>query len=334
MSSSENYPPGAPSASITNRTRPKRQRSFSTQNNELLTQKKTKKKCIPFFIQKTYAMINDCAQHHAGWTHGGNMFTIKNPTQFASEVIPGYFVHKKFASFERQLNYYGFRKIQTIAIKKADTDKRTLKHVTFSHDCFKQGREDLLCNIKRKTRGRGEDYNTQQQVHMLQTEVVSCKAESVQLRSRINWMERNMSILIQQLNQDRPGSDQNIIGNGHDSLPPNMPNPNPLPATPQPTLLRHPRIKSALPPGDTFLLPDPSPFMVRQLPFSRMYSNDSIITPELLKFLLDEDELKKNRYETGGNRDVNTASHTDPLQCRGITRGISTLSDLCDPGLP
>lgn len=328
MSYSENYPPSAPSASIINRTRPKRQRSSSTQNNELVTQKKTKKKCVPFFIQKTYAMINDCAQHLAGWTHGGKMFTIKIPTQFASEVIPDYFGHKKFASFARQLNYYGFRKVQTIATKKADTDIRTLKHVTFSHDCFKQGREDLLCNIKRKTRGRGEDYNTQQQVHMLQTEVVSCKAESVQLRSRINWMERKMSILIQQLNQDRPGLDQIIIGNGHDSLPPNTTNPNPLPATPQPTLLRHPRIKSALPPGDTFLLPDPSSF-----PFSRMFSNDSV-TSELFKILQDEDELKKSRYETGGNRDANTASHTDPLQCRGITRGMSTLSDLCDHGLP
>ena len=285
-------------------------------------------------------MINDCPQHLAGWTHGGKMFTIRNPTQFASEVIPDYFGHKKFASFERQLNYYGFRKIQTIAIKKADTDIRTLKHVTFSHDCFKQGSEHLLCNIKRKTRGQGEDYNTQQQqqqVHMLQTEVASCKAESVQLRSRINCMERKMSILIQQLNQNRPGSDQIIIGNGHDPLPPNTPNPNPSPATPHPTLPRHPKIKSALPPGDSFLLPDPSSFMVRQLSFSCMFSNDSVAS-ELLKILHDEDELKKNRYETGENRDANTASHTeaksDLLQCRGIARGISTLSDSCDLGLP
>lgn len=40
-------------------------------------------------------------------TDDGEMFVVKDPDLFASEVIPQYFDHNKFSSFARQLNFYG-----------------------------------------------------------------------------------------------------------------------------------------------------------------------------------------------------------------------------------
>ena len=40
------------------------------------------------------------------------MFVVKDPDLFAKLVIPEYFDHSKFESFTRQLNFYGFNKVE------------------------------------------------------------------------------------------------------------------------------------------------------------------------------------------------------------------------------
>ena len=37
---------------------------------------------------------------------------MKNPAELANDVLPRYFRHSKFSSFQRQLNNFGFRKIE------------------------------------------------------------------------------------------------------------------------------------------------------------------------------------------------------------------------------
>ena len=66
-----------------------------------------------------------------------------------------YFDHNKFSSFARQLNFYGFRKMQSKPIRNSDFDANTAKHVTFFNENFKRGRCDLLKKIQRSTRGGG-----------------------------------------------------------------------------------------------------------------------------------------------------------------------------------
>ena len=36
---------------------------------------------------------------------------VHNPHRLASDVLHKYFRHSKYASFQRQLNYFGFRKL-------------------------------------------------------------------------------------------------------------------------------------------------------------------------------------------------------------------------------
>jgi len=70
-----------------------------------------------------------------------------------------YFNRLEFSSFARQLNFYGFRKIQTKPLRNDDFDKTTAKYVTFHNENFKRGRPDLLLRIQRSTRG-GADKAT------------------------------------------------------------------------------------------------------------------------------------------------------------------------------
>lgn len=61
---------------------------------------------------ETFEMINTCDENIASWTPDGKMFVIKDQQIFEQTIIPKFFDHNKFSSFARQLNFYGFRKMQ------------------------------------------------------------------------------------------------------------------------------------------------------------------------------------------------------------------------------
>ncbi|NWI67260.1 HSF2 protein, partial [Todus mexicanus] len=78
----------------------------------------------------------------------GQSFLVLDEQTFAKEILPKYFKHNNMASFVRQLNMYGFRKVVHVdsGFVKLERDGP----VEFQHPYFKQGREDLLEHIKRK----------------------------------------------------------------------------------------------------------------------------------------------------------------------------------------
>lgn len=125
------------------------------------------------------------------------MFVVKDPDTFATEVIPQYFDHNKFSSFARQLNFYGFRKMQSKPIRNSDFDAGTAKHVTFFNENFKRGRCDLLKNIQRSTRGGGTSSAQDQQ-----KEVQNLKEQVATLENKVSEMQSEMEDRMRRLELD------------------------------------------------------------------------------------------------------------------------------------
>ncbi|KAI0065517.1 hypothetical protein BV25DRAFT_1703812 [Artomyces pyxidatus] len=101
------------------------------------------------FVTKLYQMINDPkSTHFIAWTELGTSFVVSNVGEFSRSILGSHFKHNNFSSFVRQLNMYGFHKInRTPRAQRTSTDAQTWE---FSHHKFLRGRPDLLDEIKRK----------------------------------------------------------------------------------------------------------------------------------------------------------------------------------------
>ncbi|ORZ25923.1 HSF-type DNA-binding-domain-containing protein [Absidia repens] len=111
--------------------------------------KRSQKRGVSTFITKLYGMVCDRKnQQLISWNPSGTSFLVCNATRFSLEVLPVHFKHSNFSSFVRQLNMYGFHKINKSLRGQRGCNENEIWE--FSHGKFQYGRPDLLEGIKRK----------------------------------------------------------------------------------------------------------------------------------------------------------------------------------------
>ncbi|CAF0929653.1 unnamed protein product [Adineta ricciae] len=103
---------------------------------------------ITAFLAKLWALVNDpLCDDLITWDVSGASFHVYDQSRFSREILPRYFKHNNFASFIRQLNMYGFRKISNI---EHGSLKNERDDIEFAHPHFVRGQESLLELIKRR----------------------------------------------------------------------------------------------------------------------------------------------------------------------------------------
>jgi HSF-type DNA-binding len=97
------------------------------------------------FPHKLYRMLHECSLNPrdgkiVSFLPSGRGFTIHKPKDFVAEIMPRYFTTRRIASFQRQLNLYGFRRISEGKEKGA-----------YFHKDFLKGKRTRIQKIKRKS---------------------------------------------------------------------------------------------------------------------------------------------------------------------------------------
>ncbi|XP_068866983.1 heat shock factor protein 2 isoform X5 [Aphelocoma coerulescens] len=144
---------------------------------------------VPAFLSKLWALLGETPSNQLiTWSQNGKSFLVLDERRFAKEILPKYFKHNNMASFVRQLNMYGFRKVVGVdsGIFKLERDGP----VEFRHAYFRQGREDLLEHIKRKVSSSRPEENKIRQEDLSK---IICSAQKVQIKQ--TTIESQLSLL-------------------------------------------------------------------------------------------------------------------------------------------
>jgi hypothetical protein len=84
------------------------------------------------FPFKLHAMLEDAekhgSEHIVSWLATGNAFIVRKVPEFVTQILPNWFKQTKYKSFQRQLNLWGFERVQS------GPDKGAYFHPQFLRD--------------------------------------------------------------------------------------------------------------------------------------------------------------------------------------------------------
>ncbi|CDH57593.1 related to heat shock factor protein 4 [Lichtheimia corymbifera JMRC:FSU:9682] len=171
----------------------------ATSNTPSSSQTSTKPGSGNTFVHKLFNMVGDRQyQHLITWTYTGTSFIVCNITEFSRDVLPKHFKHNNFSSFVRQLNMYGFHKVN-----KSPRGHRALAENQiweFSHSKFLRGRGDLLDEIKRKAL---ETDTGRRDQNDLNTQMAVMQVAQSDMMQQLAHLQENFSQVVRELADTR-----------------------------------------------------------------------------------------------------------------------------------
>lgn len=150
----------------------------------------------PAFVFKLWNMVNDPAfDEYIRWMPDGKSFQIIGREQLEKIVLPRFFKHNNFSSFVRQLNMYGWHKVQDVTSGSMQSNDEVWQ---FKSPNFIRGREDLLDNIVRNKGAKGSDEEEEMDMSTLMDELQQIKMNQLNLTQEVNKLRTDNQLLWQE----------------------------------------------------------------------------------------------------------------------------------------